>query len=190
MIDAAKMMLNALLKLWNFEKMRLLNSCLILSIAIVGLSGCTTMSDFYEMTPKQRAVKVCANADSLKNQAASCAAYDAAVAETQGNLARGYKIYQRCEYFEFIDGFDKVCHQRPGRRTVCDHHPRYRTEKRCQDIPMTFDRDEEEKQLAQARAAAETCQKQLTQSRKSCMDTVVDMPPDLAYSYFDKNTAP
>lgn len=190
MIDAAKMMLNALLKLWNFEKMRLLNSCLILSIAIVGLSGCTTMSDFYEMTPKQRAVKVCANADSLKNQAASCAAYDAAVAEIQGNLARGYKIYQRCEYFEFIDGFDKVCHQRPGRRTVCDHHPRYRTEKRCQDIPMTFDRDEEEKQLAQARAAAETCQKQLTQSRKSCMDTVVDMPPDLAYSYFDKNTAP
>lgn len=190
MIDAAKMMLNALLKLWNFEKMRLLNSCLILSIAIVGLSGCTTMSDFYEMTPKQRAVKVCANADSLKNQAASCAAYDAAVAEIQGNLARGYKIYQRCEYLEFIDGFDKVCHQRPGRRTVCDHHPRYRTEKRCQDIPMTFDRDEEEKQLAQARAAAETCQKQLTQSRKSCMDTVVDMPPDLAYSYFDKNTAP
>ena len=190
MIDAAKMMLNALLKLWNFEKMRFLNSCLILSIAVVGLSGCTTMSDFYEMTPQQRAVKVCANADSLKNQAASCAAYDAAVAEIQGNLARGYKIYQRCEYFEFIDGFDKVCHQRPGCRTVCDPHPRYRTEKRCQDIPMTFDRDEEEKQLAQARAAAETCQKQLTQSRKSCMDTVVDMPPDLAYSYFDKNAAP
>lgn len=190
MIDAAKMMLNALLKLWNFEKMRFLNSCLILSIAVVGLSGCTTISDFYEMTPEQRAVKVCVNADSLKTQAASCAAYDAAVAEIQGNLARGYKIYQRCEYFEFIDGFDKVCHQRPGRRTFCDHHPRYRTEKRCQDIPMTFDRDEEEKQLAQAKAAAETCQKQLTQSRKSCMDTVVDMPPDLAYSYFDKNAAP
>lgn len=170
--------------------MRFLNYCLILSLATVVLSGCTTISDFYEMTPEQRAVKVCANADSLKNQAASCAAYDAAVAEIQGNLARGYKIYQRCEYFEFVDGFDKVCHQRPGRRTVCDHHPRYRTEKRCQDIPMTLDRDEEEKQLAQAKAAAETCQKQLTESRQSCMNTVVDMPPDLAYSYFDKNTAP
>ena len=170
--------------------MRLVNSCLILSLAVVGLSGCTTMSDFYEMTPEQRAVKVCANADSLKNLASSCATYDTTVAETQGNLTRGYKIYQRCEYFEFPDGFDTVCHQRPGRRTVCDHHPRFQTEKRCQDIPMTFDRAEEEKLLEQAKAAAETCQKQLTESRKACMDTVADMPPDLAYSYFDKNTAP
>ena len=54
--------------------MRFLNYCLILSLAAAGLSGCTTMSDFYEMTPEQRAVKVCANADSLKNQAAHDAA--------------------------------------------------------------------------------------------------------------------
>lgn len=184
------MMLNGLLKLWNYEKMRLLNSCLILSIAIVGLSGCTTLSDFYEMTPEQRAVKVCANADSLKNQAASCAVYDTAVSDIQANVTRGYKIYQRCEYCELQDGLDKVCHQRPGLPTVCDYHPRYRTFTKCHDIPITFNPEEELKALSEAQTAAETCHKQLADSRKSCMDRVKEMPPDLAYFYFDKNTAP
>lgn len=170
--------------------MRIVNSCLILSLAVIGPSGCTTMSDFYEMTPEQRAVKVCANADSLKKQASSCAAYDAAVAEIQGNLARGYKIYQRCEHFELQDGFDTVCHQRPGLPTVCDHHPRYRTFTKCHDIPMTFNPEEEQKALEQAQTAANTYHQQLVESRKSCMDTIKDMPADLAYSYFDKNSAP
>lgn len=170
--------------------MQKLNTGFLLALAATALAGCTTLNDFIAMTPQERAITVCDNADSLKNLAKSCSTYAETEAKIQGNLARGYSIYHRCEWIEIQDGMESDCWTDKRGHSHCEHRPRYRQIQQCHDIPMTFNPEEEQKRLEDARAAADTCRQQFSESKVACLKRVMTMLPQDAYAHYDKNTAP
>ncbi len=79
---------------------------LLLSTLIVTavLSGCTTLDDFIEMTPQQRAETVCRNAPQVKSLASQYENYANVAAAARENLRRGYLLHRDCRWVRIPDG--------------------------------------------------------------------------------------
>ena len=78
------------------------------------LSGCTTLDDFIEMTPQQRAETVCRNAPQVKSLASQYETYADAAATARENLRRGYLLHRDCRWVRIPDGSHTATRDRDG----------------------------------------------------------------------------
>ena len=159
-------------------------------LCVGALSGCTTLSDFEAMTPEQRAIRVCANAESMQKLLQSCDGYEKAVKEHEVNLERGFVQYDKCVWYEIPDGEERGCWQGANGYVHCETRPKLREEQRCGPVTQFLDKGEEKVNLQNAKTALETCRQQIAVLKMSCMNKAANLSPEEAFRLFSDNQRP
>lgn len=153
-------------------------------------TGCTTVDDFIEMTPQQRAETVCRNAPQIRALAQQYEAYAAQANAAQTNLTRGYLLHQACRWVTVPDGAHTDCYRDKHGNQHCDTRPRYRRVQECREIPVTIDRVAETNKLTQAQQAAAAAQQQHAALYQPCLERAITLLPQQAFYYYDNNLLP
>lgn len=165
---------------------------LLLSTLIVTafLSGCTTLDDFIEMTPQQRAETLCRNAPQVKSLASQYETYADAAATARENLRRGYLLHRDCRWVRIPDGSHTDCWRDKHGNQHCDTRPRWRDVQDCRDIPVAIDRTAETAKEKEAAAAAAETQKAHDDLYLPCLERAARLLPQDAYYFYDNDLMP
>lgn len=83
---------------------------LALAAAATLLAGCSTpQSEFFDLTPEQRGIKVCYASKQLRFAIKSCNRYLKNIPAVEETIKRGYTTTKECAYEEVEDGTDEYC---------------------------------------------------------------------------------
>ncbi len=134
------------------------------------LFGCTTVQDFREMTPEQRAKAVCekdATVRQLKNERNDVAWN---IESAQEEMLRGYTFEEGCQPFASPGNFDSD----PG--PYCDH------------FTMPARPGTQKQDIDNWRSTLNQLDQALLAARSSCYSKVINMTPEEAYQSYSNNS--
>lgn len=143
-------------------KMKKRSYCILLPLAF--LFGCTTVQDFREMTPDQRAKTVCeedATVRRLKNERNDVAWN---IESAQEEMLRGYSFDEGCQPFPSSGNFDS----NPGPY--------------CYNFTMPARPATQKQDIENWKAALNRLDNELQAARSSCYSRTVNMTPEEAYT--------
>ncbi len=163
----------------------------ILALAAVLLvSGCaTTVDDFAALTPEQRAEKACGNVNEFKQDLKELNALSSAIAQTEMDLNRGYKIHKTCHSIQVAGSEQTNCYQTiNGIKCETISQPNYQTV--CNETPVAIDAEFETKKLEKMKALYPVMKESLKKRYGACYKMVVQMTPEQAFAVWKSRTKP
>lgn len=164
----------------NFRRFSLL-------IGAVVLAGCSTpQSDFMNLTPEQRGIKVCHASKQLQFAIKSCDRYLRDIPEVEETIKRGYTLSKECTYEEVEDGTDEYCWPLANGGKRCKKVPRYKSVEKCTDIKNDIDVAAEKDRIRSMREAKENCDQQMRFVVKTCIEQAGQIPPDEAFAMYQR----
>ncbi len=134
------------------------------------LFGCTTVQDFREMTPEQRANAVCEKDTTvrrLKNERNDVAWN---IESAQEEMLRGYTFDEGCQPFTSPGNFDSD----PGPY--------------CDNFTMPARPGTQKQDIENWRATLNQLDQALLAARSSCYSKVINMTPEEAYQSYSNNS--
>ncbi len=148
------------------EKPKMKTSSYCIFLPLLFLFGCTTVQDFREMTPEQRAKTVCeeeATVKRLKNERNDMAWN---IESAQEEMLRGYTFDEGCQPFASSGNFDN----NPGPY--------------CDNFTMPANPGTQKQELENWKATLNRLDNELQVARSSCYSRVVNMTPQEAYKFY------
>ena len=166
--------------------MKIFSIPIILSLVLVG-AGCTTLNDFKQMSPHQRAQVVCSNQQNFRQLSSQVNSLQRDINFIERRLARGYAIHRQCHEVTVerpsSRGTRTECYQR-GDRVVCEERtppPIRRNETRCVDTPVAIDANHERANLQRLQQQLTNVNSQRGRTFNSCYNQVIHMTPEQAF---------
>ncbi len=158
-------------------------------VAVLVVSGCTTVDDFVALTPEQRAEKACLNVTEFKQEYKELSALSTNIVQTQMDLNRGYKIHKQCRTVQTAGNAQTNCYQTFS-GVQCDTFtvPNYQTV--CDEIPVAINPEFETQKLEKMKELYPVLKETLQQKYNACYQTVLQMTPDQAFAVWKSRTKP
>jgi hypothetical protein len=157
------------------------------------LAACTSLEDFQNMGPDERAQRVCAGSSGYAERSRSLRELDEQIGASQALLAKGYRVYEQCQIVTVpVDGVTIDCGDATGKELKkCQKANRKATtdERRvCTQTAVPIDYAYESHLLGNLRMQRLDLKEQHEQLTLSCQDRVRFMPSDEAYEIYSGDT--
>lgn len=155
----------------------------ILGLLLVFIAGCTTVDDFKKMSPSERARQVCERQKNIKDVLNEKKTLATAIAGSQTDLARGYKIHRQCQQVKVYGNATAVC-QTVGMQTSCTESRPESYETRCKETPVSINPELEKQNIQNWTQALTVVDQRLKVAWNQCFTSVEKMSPEEAYKHF------
>ena len=158
-----------------------------LAAAATLLAGCSTpQSEFFELTPEQRGIKVCHASKQLRFAIKSCERYLKDIPAVEETIKRGYTTTKECAYEEVEDGTDEYCWPLANGGKQCKKVPRYKAVEKCTEIKNDIDVAAEKDRIRSMHEAKENCDNQMRFVVQTCIEQAGMLPPEEAFALYQK----
>ena len=166
------------------------HASIVALVSALLLSGCAvTLEDFMMLTPEERARQVCSNAEAVRSLNAQITALARTKAQTEADLARGYKLHRECREIPVQVGSRTHCRDVPGGRD-CRTTPEIAYQTQCRDIPVALNLELERQKLAEINSMLPTLTQKLSTMSDACYRATLLMPAAMSYEYYRSGTMP
>lgn len=152
-------------------------------VGLLTLTACVTVQDFRDMSPHERAVKVCDQRGDIRALRNDILTLEQSMASSSQALRRGYRVFSDCEEYEVQTGTRTEC-KTLDYGVECEEHILWETRSRCTDTRVPVDAALErsnlnvwEQELAATRAT-------LDSEYQGCYDFVLELTPEEAYQRY------
>jgi hypothetical protein len=162
---------------------------LSLTILALLLGACASLEDFQNMTPDERARKVCESSSSYGARATSLRQLNDQIAEKEYVLARGYRVYEHCQVIPIaVPGKTNDCSNVTGDALkACQQGntaPTTVWRNVCTQTPVPIDYNYESSAIGDLRMTRESLLEQHEQSTYTCEARIRSLPAERAYSIY------
>jgi hypothetical protein len=158
---------------------------LLLLFSTLFLTACTTVNDFRNMTPHDRAEKIClkqANVKALMEQRSNL---NAAILDSQNALSRGYRIHRQCYQVEVPGDSKTTCTSGfYGLPATCTTKTERRNKTQCDEKPVSISPDLERKNIDSWSSSLRVTENNLQSTWQSCYRSIVNLSADEAFKFY------
>jgi hypothetical protein len=160
-----------------------------LTTLLLFLGACASLEDFQNMSPDERAQKVCEGSSAYAGRARSLRQLSAEIAEKEDLLAHGYRVYEQCQIVAFtVPGNTVDCGNATGEALQnCQQGntpPTTERRKVCMETRVPIDYAYESSALRDLRMSRESLDEQHEQLTYACQARVESMPAARAFSLY------
>jgi hypothetical protein len=152
-------------------------------LAVLALSGCTTIDDFRMLSADQRAAAVCKRDREIRQLRRSQQTYLDGIQSAREALGRGYRVHKSCEQIERPAGRQTTC-DHSGTQRVCKETLLTKSETRCQETPVAINADNERQNVQEWSQAAASIDLQIQAAYAQCYARVLPLTPEQAFQLY------
>ena len=157
------------------------------STLLVAAAGCTTVETFKEMSPDQRAQKVCAKQSRIASLWHEKSSLESNIAEAQKTLARGYRIHKHCQKERVYGPLSRTCVTKDNVTKCTESRPESFVD-RCTEIPIPINAEAERNNIAQWSASLKPINEQYRAAWDKCYNWAVKLSPEEAFENYPKDS--
>jgi hypothetical protein len=165
---------------------------LFLTTLLLLLGACASLDDFQQMSPDERAMKVCESSSSYGMRARSLRQLNDQIVEKEYVLARGYRVYEQCQVIPItVPGNTVNCSNVTGEAlATCQKRntpPTTVWRNVCTEIPVPIDYRYESSAVADLQMSRESLLEQHEQSTYTCEVRIRSLSAERAYLLYKQD---
>jgi len=146
-----------------------------ITVALIILSGCASLTDFQKMDVSQRANYICNDHDGVESLGRDAKKYKQLAGAIQSVMTRGYRVHKSCK---------RVRVDRPSGDPLKDVLKTPVYHKECTETPVPIDYEGERSKYSAYLSAAQRASKQRADLFAECYQRVRSMSAEQAYEYY------
>ncbi len=154
-----------------------------LVVAVLLLSGCTTVSDFQKMSAHERADTVCKRQKDLQSIGNQIPSLQSGIRDSQSALARGYRVHVQCRKV-LVYGTASVTCNRYGSQVTCNETRPESYETQCTETPVSINPELEQKNISNWSQSIESLNAQWKEKFQKCYQFIHPLSPEQAYKHY------
>ena len=152
---------------------------------LLAAAGCTTLETFKEMSPDQRAQKVCEEQSHIVSLWKEKSSLESNITDAQKSLARGYRIHKHCQKERIYGPLNRTCVTKNNTTRCTESRPESYVD-RCTEIPVPINAEAERTNIAQWSATLKPINEQYRAAWDKCYNWAVKLSPEEAFSNYPK----
>ena len=165
---------------------------LFLTTLVLLLGACASLDDFQNMSPDERARKVCESSSSYGQRARSLRQLNDQIADKEYALARGYRVYEQCQVIPItVPGNAVDCSNATGEAlATCQKRntpPTTVLRNVCTEVQVPIDYRYESSAVADLQMSRESLLEQHEQSTYTCEAKIRSLSAERAYLLYKQD---